>query len=164
MKNIFTLIRRPGNLSARGYKFLMNIWPPYWGSGIFVERIAPDFKRLTVVMKMAWYNRNAVGTHFGGSLYAMTDPFFMLMLMGVLGPDYIVWDKSAAIDFIRPGKGRVRAEFFLTDRDIGRIRQETGSGEKFLPTYSVDIVDEDGEVVARVRKTLYVRKKENRTG
>lgn len=159
MRNLFHLIRRPGNLSAGWYKFLMNIWPPYWGSGIYVENISRDFRRLTVVMRMGWYNRNAVGTHFGGSLYAMTDPFFMLMLMGILGPDYIVWDKSACIAFVRPGRGRVRAEFFLTDEDIARVREKTGNGEKFLPEYSVDIRDEAGQVVARIGKTLYIRKK-----
>lgn len=159
MRNIFTLIKRPGTLSAGGYKFLMNLWPPYWGSGISVESISRDFKRLTVVMKMGWYNRNAVGTHFGGSLYAMTDPFFMLMLMGILGPGYVVWDQSACIDFIRPGRGKVRAEFSLTDKDIDLVRKQTEGGEKFLPEYSVDIKDESGQVIAQVRKVLYIRKK-----
>ncbi len=159
MKTIISRIKRPGNLSPGWYKFFLNLWPPYLGTGISIKTISPDFKHLTVVMDMRWYNKNAVGSHFGGSLYAMTDPFFMLMLMGILGPDYTVWDKSAAIDFIRPGKGRVRAEFRVSQADIDGIKEKTASGDKFFPEFFVDIVDENLQIVARVFKTLYVKKK-----
>ena len=76
------------------FKRKLNLYPPYWGTGIFVKKISPDFREIIVQMKMTWYNRNYVNTHFGGSLYSMTDPFFMLMLMQILGKEYIVWDKA----------------------------------------------------------------------
>src|SRR5690606_23376406 len=112
-------------------------------------------------MRQHWYNSNAVGTHFGGSLYAMVDPHYMLMLMRVLGTEYIVWDKAANIDFVKPGKGRVSATMTLSDAEIARIKQATADGEKDLPVYRLVITDESGDTVAEVDKTLYIRKKRN---
>jgi acyl-coenzyme A thioesterase PaaI-like protein len=110
-------------------------------------------------MKMRWYNRNYVGTHFGGSLYAMVDPFYMLMLIQILGKDYVVWDKSAHIKFVKPGKGTVTADFQLDRSTIDDIVARTADGEKYLRDLVVPIKDEAGELVARVVKTLYVRRK-----
>ncbi len=110
-------------------------------------------------MKMRFYNRNYVNTHFGGSLYAMTDPFYMLMLIQILGKEYVVWDKSANIAFIRPGKGTVTARFSIDQDIISDIIGKTTEGHKYMPTFLVDIVDEQGNTVARVFKKLYIRKK-----
>jgi hypothetical protein len=109
-------------------------------------------------MKLRWYNRNYVGTHFGGSLAAMTDPFYMLMLIHILGNEYTVWDKTSTIDFIAPGRGTVTARFRLNDDQIAEIKNETAEGKAYFPALSVDIVNESGEVVAHVKKKLYVRK------
>lgn len=140
-------------------RFILNIYGPYLGAGIRADYISADWRSIRVSMKLRWYNRNAVGTHFGGSLYSMVDPHLMLMLMNILGSGFVVWDKSAAIDFLRPGRGRVRAEFTITDNDLEKIRINTEGGGKYLPQFTVDITDEGGELVARVTKTLYIRKK-----
>ena len=137
----------------------LNLYPPYLGAGIRVREISPDFRRVRVRMGLGWYNRNYVRTQFGGSLYSMTDPFFMLMLMQLLGRDYIVWDKAASIDFISPGKGPVYAEFSIDDALLDEIRRQTEGGEKYLPQLQVQIHDGSGTLVARVDKTLYVRRK-----
>ncbi len=141
------------------FKLLLNVYPPYWGTGIVVKKISPDYKEIIVQMKMRWYNRNYVNTHFGGSLYAMTDPFFMLMLLQILGKEYIVWDKAAHIEFIKPGRGTLTAKFIITEEEIGNILKNTADGQKYLPEFSVDIKDEADETVASVTKILYVRKK-----
>lgn len=140
-------------------KRLMNWYGPYLGAGIRIEHIADNWQSVTVSMKQHWYNSNAVGTHFGGSLYAMVDPHYMLMLMRILGPGYIVWDKAAAINFVKPGRGKVTATMSITDKEIERIKQATATGEKDLPVYKLKITDESGETVAEVDKTLYIRKK-----
>ncbi len=138
---------------------LMNWYGPYLGAGIRVEYIADDWREVRVTMHMRWYNRNAVSTHFGGSLYAMIDPHFMLMLMKLLGRDYVVWDKAAAIDFIKPGTGKLTATLKITDQMLADIKSATASGAKYLPEYPVEIYNEAGELVAKVLKTLYIRKK-----
>ena len=141
---------------------LLNWYGPYVGAGVKIDYIAEDWKETRVSMRLRWYNANAFGTHFGGSLYAMIDPHFTLMLMNILGRDYYVWDKSAHIDFIKPGKGRVTASMRFNDEDIQRIKEATAAGEKYLPEYTVDIVDAQGEVVAHSHKVVYVRKKQKK--
>ena len=140
-------------------RFILNTYPPYLFTGIHVDAIGHDWKRVDVRMKLRWYNRNAVGTHFGGSLYSMVDPHLMLMLMRLLGEDYIVWDKSAGIEFVRPGKTTVYAGLRITDADLEQIRGRLRTEKRVLPDFEVRIVDTAGEVVAKVFKKLYIRRK-----
>lgn len=147
---------------AAGMRRAFGLFGPYMGAGVKVDYIAEDFSEARVSMSLRWYNTNYVGTHFGGSLYSMTDPFFMLLLMNRLGGDYIVWDKAAYIDFVRPGKGKVSAHFQLTDAMLEDVRQQTASGEKYLPVWPVEVINTQGEVVARMEKTLYIRRKKGR--
>ena len=138
---------------------VFNLYPPYLMTGIRVTRIDPDWRRMEVAMRLHWYNRNYFGTHFGGSLYAMSDPFFVLMLANILGPDYFVTDRGAKIEFLRAGKGKVTADFRIDEAMLCEVRERTANGEKYLPVWPVEVVDEQGEVIARVTKTLYVRLK-----
>jgi len=146
-------------MSPRWFRLLFNVYPPFLGAGIRVAEIARDWRRVRVRMPLRWFNRNYVGTHFGGSLYAMTDPFLMIMAIQNLGPDFVVWDKAATIDFVAPGRGTVTAEFRLDEADLERMRQETTGGRKYQPWFDVEVRGEDGTLVARVRKQLYVRRK-----
>ncbi len=146
-------------MTPKSFKFFLNLYPPYWGTGITVQRVSPDFREVCVRMKMRFYNRNYVKTHFGGSLYAMTDPFFVLMLIHILGKEFIVLDKAAHIDFLKPSQGTVTARFLITKEQIENIMKNTSGGQKYFPEFSVDIENETGETVARVVKTLYIRKK-----
>jgi len=138
---------------------VLNLWPPLLFSGIRVTRVADDWSGAHVVLKRRWYNRNAVGVHFGGSLFAMTDPFWMILVMNRLGPNYVVWDKAAEIDFVSPGRTDVHADFSLDDAVLDEIRAATSTGDKYLRWFDTDVVTDDGAVVARVRKQLYVRRK-----
>lgn len=140
-------------------RFILNVYPPYLGASIHVNRIAADWKTLDVSMKLRWYNQNAVGTHFGGSLYSMVDPHLMLMHMQILGKNYIVWDKAAQIEFLRPGKGKVTARFHITDMDLERIFDGLKTKKKVEPQYKIEVVDQSFEIVAKVTKILYVRRK-----
>ncbi|WP_376689833.1 DUF4442 domain-containing protein [Wenzhouxiangella sp. EGI_FJ10409] len=146
-------------MKASTLRLLFNLYPPYLGTGIRIRRISPDYRHVVVEMALRFYNRNYVGTHFGGSLSAMTDPFYMLMVMNNLGREYIVWDKAGTIDYRKPGRGRVRAEFRIGQALIDEIRRATEGGRKYEPTLAVDIVDEAGEVVSHVTRTLYIRRK-----
>jgi acyl-coenzyme A thioesterase PaaI-like protein len=136
----------------------INLWPPFLGAGIRIIHIAADMKSIDVEMKLRWWNANYVGTHFGGSLFAMTDPFYMLMLMANLGSDYIVWDKAASIRYRKPGRGTVRAEFRLNDAALGEIREKLRTLPKYEPVFRVEVKDEEGTVIAEVEKVLHVRR------
>ncbi|MFO1392057.1 MAG: DUF4442 domain-containing protein [Agitococcus sp.] len=144
-------------------KLLLNTYLPFLGAGIQIVHVSDDFLEIDVKMPLNKRNKNYVGTHFGGSLYAMTDPFLMLMLMENLGKDYIIWDKAAHIDFISPGRGTVYAQFRLSPKEIGQVKLAAESGKAICPEYTVEVLGEDGKVVAKVIKTLYVKKKSRQT-
>jgi acyl-coenzyme A thioesterase PaaI-like protein len=144
--------------TPRLLKRLLNIYPPYLGAGVKVTYIRENWQELHVTMVMRWYNRNAVGTHFGGSLYAMVDPHLMLLLMQLLGKKYRVWDKAAEIEFVKATKRKVKAVILISAKDLATIKRQTENGAKYFADFMVEIRDEDRDLVARVRKTIYVRK------
>jgi len=146
-------------VKASRLRGFMNIWPPFWAAGIRVTHIAADYSEVRVRMRLHWFNRNYVKTHFGGSLFAMVDPFYMLMYLNRMGEEYLVWDKSASIDFIRPGKGTVSAQFLLDDAMVERAREFASGGAPALIDHVVEIKDDEGKLVARSTRTVYIRLK-----
>jgi acyl-coenzyme A thioesterase PaaI-like protein len=146
-------------MKARTLRFFMNLWPPFVGAGIHVTALAEDYREAIVELRPHWYNRNYFGDHFGGSLYAMTDPFYALMLIHILGNGYRVTHAAGSISYLAPARGVVSARFQITDEHVAAIKAAAESGEKHLPQFAVDIVDRDGEVVARATHTAYVRRK-----
>ncbi len=145
-------------------KLLLNLWPPFLGAGVKLKKASADFRQIEMWMKLRWYNRNYVGTHFGGSLYAMTDPFPMLIIIKFLGKKYIVWDKAGKIEYKKPGRGLVKASFNYSEEQLQFIKQQTDANGKYTFDHTVDVIDETNEVVATIVKTVYVRLKKNMTG
>ena len=133
-----------------------NLWPCYRGTGARVTFIAGDWREVQVRIPLSWRTRNYVGTIFGGSLYAAVDPFFMIMLMKNLGPDYVVWDKAASIRFRRPGRDTLRASFRLEEAEVAEIRRLLLEQPKVDRTYMVQLVDSAGVVHAEVEKVIHI--------
>lgn len=138
---------------------VINFYGPFLGAGVKLLKMTKDFRHARVSMKLTFYNKNYMGTQFGGSLYAMVDPWYMLMLIKNLGPEYIVWDKAATINFRKPGKGTVFAEFNLTEEHLNEIRATLVAQKKMDYIFKVEIKDQDGKLIAEVDKVLYIRKK-----
>ncbi len=134
-----------------------NLYPPMLGAGVRVRLVPRSGGAIAVRLRLRFWNRNAVGTHFGGSLYSMCDPWFMLILRHKLGADYIVWDKWASIRFRRPGRGTVSAVFHIPDEEVEAIRRRADQGETVEPQLHAEVTDEGGQTVATVEKLLYVR-------
>ena len=146
--------------NGRAFRWLLAAYPPYVGAGVRVVHATNDLSEIDVEMALRWWNRNYVGTHFGGSLYSMADPFYMLMLMERLGRDVEVWDKAATIRFRRPGRGKVLVRFRLASEVVGAARARLDAGEeRFDLDFDVNIETPDGDVVAQVSKVIHVRKK-----
>ena len=137
----------------------MTLWPPFLVSGIRVETIADDWRYARVRPKLRWYNRNYVKTQFGGALFAMVDPFWMILTLEALRHEYIVWDKAGEIEFIAPGRSDVFAEVRIDDAMLEEIRAGTADGGKCLRWCETPITTAAGELIARVRKQIYVRRK-----
>jgi len=137
----------------------INWYPPYLGAGIRVRSFRDDFTRFEVELRARWYNKNLFGTHFGGSLYAMSDPFFVFIITLNLGGGYIVWDKSAAIEFLKPAKGTILGIFEISRERLEEIRAEVDKIGKCTYHFEVELKDETGLTVARTSKEVYVRSK-----
>ena len=142
-------------------KRILNLYPPYLGAGVKITYISDNWRELHVSMSLRWFNRNAVGTHFGGSLYSMIDPHLMLLLMQLLGKEYLVWDKTADIEFVKASKKKVTSVIKVSNKDLEIIKKNTDNGEKYFSNFIVEIKDEDNDLVARVKKTIYVRRKQH---
>jgi acyl-coenzyme A thioesterase PaaI-like protein len=143
--------------SARQLRWLFNFWPTFRFSGVRVRAIAADFSSATVELRVRGLNRNYVGTAFGGTLYAMTDPFLMIMMLRQLGAGYVVWDRAGAVRYLAPGRGTITAEISLPPSEVKRIRDAVAVAGKLDQTYQVDLRDAAGKLVAQVDKTLYIR-------
>lgn len=140
-----------------GREEAFRLYAPYKGAGVIPKII--DANTIEVSMPQTLSNTNYVGCHFGGSLYSMCDPFYMFLLMWQLGDDYIVWDKSARIEFIKPGRGTVKVTFYISNEEIQTVRQIVAQKRKTSRFYRTEIYDSDDKVVAKLEKEIYIRRK-----
>lgn len=146
-------------MSPFTFRRLMNLWPPFLCNSIRVQSLSDDWSEASVVLRLRPWNRNYVKSQFGGNLFAMTDPLWMLLVMHQLGSEYYVWDKAGAIDFVAPGREDVYAHFKLEPSMVDELRAAAANGEKVLRWFETEIKTAGGEVVAKVRKQIYVRLK-----
>ena len=141
----------------------MSLWIPNLCSGIRVRRFSDDWTRATVELHVNLLTRNYVKTAFGGSMSAMTDPYFFMLVMHQLGRDYVVWDTRGEIEFLKPGRGVLTAEFEVTREKAEELRQRARGGAKVLEWFETVITDRDGDVVATVHREVYIREKKRVT-
>ena len=149
----------PESFASRLMRWKFNVFPAYRGTGGRVTYISADWREVRVKLPLSFRTRNYVGTIYGGSMYSAVDPMYMIMLIHLLGPGYVVWDKAASIRFRRPGKSTLFATFRLDDQELEVIRELTAAGDAVDRTYNVDLVDAAGVVHASVEKVIYVKRK-----
>ncbi len=149
----------PESLSTKFARWGFNFFPAYRGTGARITSIASDWREILVKVPLTWRTRNIVGTIFGGSMYGAIDPIYMVMLIKILGPEYVVWDKAATVRFKRPGKSTLYAKFILTEEEVAAIKAELAAAPSIERSYLVELVDADGTVCASVDKTIYIKRK-----
>ena len=152
----------PESAKSRRFRWGFNFFPAYRGTGGRVTYIADDWHEIRIRVPLSWRTRNYVGTIYGGSLYGAVDPIYMLMLMKILGPGYIVWDKAAKIRFRKPGREELYAVFKLSTDEIGEIKRLAETERSVDRIYDLEIVDRTGIVHAQIEKTLYIAKKQEK--
>ena len=150
----------PESLNTRARRHAYNFFPAFRGTGARIVYLADDWREIRIKVPLSWRTRNYVGTIYGGSLYAAVDPWYMIMLIRLLGPEYLVWDKAATIRFRKPGRGTLHARFVLDNAEIEAIKTELATQPSLDRVYQVDLVDGEGVVHASVEKVLYIRRKE----
>ena len=140
-------------------RWRFNWFPAFRGTGARVTYVASDWREVRVRLPLDWRTRNLVGTIFGGSLYSAVDPFYMIMLMKALGPDYVVWDKAATIRFLRPGRETLYATFHVSEDQLTELRDEVDRLGKVEPEFTVELLNAAGVPHARCQKLLSVRRR-----
>jgi len=148
----------PESWASRRMRWGFNFFPAFRGTGARVTYISGDFREVRVKLPLSWRTRNYVGTIFGGSFYGAVDPHYMIMLIKILGPGYVVWDKAATIRFKKPGRGTLYARFEISEEEIVTIRRLLETGSSIDRAYNVDLTDAAGVVHASVEKTVYIRR------
>jgi acyl-coenzyme A thioesterase PaaI-like protein len=149
---------------SRVLRWKWNFFPALRGTGARIEFASEDFREIRVRLPLNWRTRNYVGTIYGGSMYGAVDPFYMVMLIRNLGPDYVVWDKAATIRFRKPGRGTLYARFTLDDAELDAIRTELNGKRSIDRIYTVDLTDTQGTVHASVEKVIYIARKKKEEG
>ncbi|GAB6879075.1 hotdog fold domain-containing protein [Halorubrum gandharaense] len=145
---------------TRLWRHAYNLFPAYRGTGARVDHIGGDWRYVRVRVPYNWRTRNLMGAIFGGSLYGAVDPIYMTLLDRHLGDDFTVWDKAAAVEFLKPGRDTLYAEFTVDDELLDGLRETLDPGESADRAFRVHLVDEEGVVHAVCEKTLYVRRDE----
>ena len=154
----------PESFESRKMRWTFNLFPAYRGTGARVTYISSDFREARVRLPLNWRTRNYVGTIFGGSLYGAVDPIYMILLIKILGPEYVVWDKAATIRFVKPGRGTLYATFVIEDARIEEIRKALETERAIDRLFTVDLVDQAGVIHATTEKTIYIRRKSATNG
>ncbi|HKA35454.1 MAG TPA: DUF4442 domain-containing protein [Thermoanaerobaculia bacterium] len=149
----------PESFESRKMRWMFNLFPAYRGTGARVTYIASDFHEARVRLPLNWRTRNYVGTIFGGSLYGAVDPLYMILLIKILGPDYVVWDKAATIRFLKPGRTTLYARFVIEEGMVEEIRKALETEHSVDRVFTVDLADAEGAIHATTEKTIYIRRK-----
>jgi len=147
------------SMKTRLMRWGANLWPVIWGTGGRITFIAHDRRELRIKLPLNWRNRNYIGSLFGGSMFAITDPMYMVMLIHLLGPKYFVVDKMGTIRFLKPGRSTLFATFRIPEEETTAIRQALEHQEMLDRVYTVDLVDAMGVVHATVERTVHIRKR-----
>lgn len=154
----FVKKERKVNIKSYLLKF-WNLWPPFLFAGIKIVKRTTDYRHIVVKLKLRFWNANYIGTQYGGSIYSMADPFYMIMLSKNLGHQFSVIDKSAQIRYLKLGKTDLTATFILTDEELDSIRKTTEELGKFDWIRKIEIKDAFGDTVAEVEKTISIKRK-----
>ena len=154
----FETIKKEG-VKQKLARFAFNNLPPYRGTGAKVKFISDDWHEVHVKLSLTWRTRNIMGSVFGGSIYASIDPIYMAQLMKVLGKEYVVWDKSAAIRFKKPIRKSAYTQFLINDELIREIKENVAKKGELDIDFPVVFADKSGVVYATIDKKIYIASK-----
>jgi hypothetical protein len=149
----------PESVQTQIKRWIYNFYPVYRRTGARIIYIDDSWQKIRISIPLRIWTRNYYGTISGISMFGGVDPIYMVMLIKLLGPDYVVWDKEAAIRFIKPGRNKLVAEFKINDDELNHIRHTLEAGPSVTRTYHVDLVDAQGTVCASVDKVIYIKKR-----
>jgi acyl-coenzyme A thioesterase PaaI-like protein len=139
-------------------RFKFNFFPAYRRGGGRIAYISDDYHEIHIKLPLNWATKNYVGTIFGGSMFAAIDPIYMVMLIKILGNDYLIWDKSANIKFKRPGRETLFATFIITPVEISEIKTELETAKSIDKVFKIELKNKAGKIHCIIEKTIYISK------
>jgi acyl-coenzyme A thioesterase PaaI-like protein len=142
------------------YKYGFNWSPMYRRTTAKLIEVSDDLHYVKIRLKLNWKNRNYAGSIFGGSMLAATDPIYMIQLIQILGDDYVVWDKAVEAHYKRPAKSTISGEFIFSSEDITNIKQSVVENNETTIVKTLNLVDENQNIIATFNKTVYVADKD----
>ncbi len=159
MKPDFLTTTKRESFATWKFRTLMNWYPMYFGTGGKILFWSADFLEVHLRLRLNPWTYNYVGTIFGGSMFAASDPFYMLMLFKALGSNYVVWDKSANIRFKKPARETLYTRYFISAEDLEAIRQEVKEKNEVTRTFVIQWKDKKGIVHAEIERVCYIADK-----
>ena len=142
------------------YKWGLNFSPMYRRTTGKVTHVDQDLRSVSARIRLTWRNANYKGVMFGGSMFAAMDPPAMVALIHLSGEDYVVWDKSASIQYKRPANQHVYAQFRFEESELAHIRQPVDECGECIRSMAIPWTSADGQIVfSVVNKELYIASK-----
>lgn len=122
--------------------------------------VSDDLHKVVITLRLNWKNKNYVGSIFGGSMLAATDPIYLIQLIQILGDDYVVWDKAVTARYKRPAKSRIYGTFLFSEEEIKDIKNKIAESHEIDITKTMNLIDEKQQIIATFSKTLYIADKQ----
>jgi hypothetical protein len=149
----------PESIRTRIQRWIYNFYPVYRRTGARIDYIDDSWREIRVSIPLRLSTRNYYGTISGICMFGGTDPIYMVMLIRLLGPEYVVWDKEAVIKFLKPGRTKLTARFKLDDAELDMIRNALEADPSITRTYRIELADPAGTVCASIDKVIHIRKR-----
>ena len=149
---LLTTLFKPSTI----YKYFFNISPLYIRTTGNIKYVSDDVHKIIVEIPLTYNNRNYSGTMFGGSILSATDPIYMLQLIHILGTNYIVWDKSAYVDYIRPINKKAIAVFEFQKEEIEKIKEMVKNDKEIVIKKQMNITNSEGQIFCYLEKKIYI--------
>ncbi len=159
IKPSFLTTDRRESFKTWRFRTLMNWYPMFFGTGGKILFWSSNSREVHLRLRRSIWTYNYVGTIFGGSMFAASDPFYILMLLLVLGKSYVVWDKAGIIRFRKPARQTLYTRYLLTDDDIGNIQQDVAANGQTERTFRLQWLDANGVIHAEIERRCYIADK-----
>lgn len=147
-------------VSENTLKWGLCFYPPLLFQRIWIKKFHKGFRGVDVKINKSLFNKNYNGSIFGGTIYAATDPFYAILFDQLLqrqGFKVRVWLKSAAIQYLKPGRSTLYFTIVITDEMLNDAITALNTSGKFVKAYPMEITDPSGEVCATVMNEVYIR-------
>jgi len=138
-------------------RFRFNHFPAYRRCGARITYVSPELLDVKIELPLRWNNKSHIGSIWGGSLYSSIDPVYTIMLTQTLGKKYVVLDKAAKIEFLKPANQKLYAHFNINQSDIENIKSECSEHGKTERIYHVELKDDSNIIYLSAEKTIHIR-------